>query len=185
MRKAYMIHGSGGRPNGGWRPWLMTELAKIDVYASALPMPTSEKMICSEWVGELAHHAERDKDDELYLVGHSLGVAVILRFLEQASPDIRIAGAVLVSGPIENDDDDQLADFFETEFDFEAIKKKVSAFAVIHGDDDPVVPVSQGERMAKALGCELTIVPNGKHLNGSAGWLALPQALEALQKMFM
>jgi len=50
MKKVFIIHGFEGEPNGGWRPWLMRELAKFDVYASALPMPTPEKpIVLSGW----------------------------------------------------------------------------------------------------------------------------------------
>ena len=39
MKKVFIVHGFEGEPNGGWRPWLMGELAKKDIYACALPMP--------------------------------------------------------------------------------------------------------------------------------------------------
>ena len=45
-----MIHGFRGEPNGGWRPWLMGELAQKDIYAHALLMPNPYEPKKDEWV---------------------------------------------------------------------------------------------------------------------------------------
>ncbi len=82
MKKIFLIHGYDGTPNGGWRPWLMGELDKKEIYCSALSMPNPAKPVCSEWVEEIFRHVEINKKDEISLVGHSLGVPAILRFLE-------------------------------------------------------------------------------------------------------
>jgi len=186
MKKVFIIHGYGSRPNGGWRPWLMAELDKKDVYACALSMPSPEKPIRSEWVEEIARNVERNKGDEIYLVGHSLGVPAILRYLEQSPKTLNIAGVVLVSGRCilnEENEDKQIEDFLKGGFDYQMIKLKTKKFVIIHGDNDPVVPVSNAMTLSKELNGELIIIKNGQHLNGSAGWTSLPQCLEALDKM--
>lgn len=73
MKKVFIIHGFEGSPNGGWRPWLMGELEKHDIYACALSMPSPENPVCSEWIAEISQHIEQNKKDEIYLIGHSLG----------------------------------------------------------------------------------------------------------------
>ncbi len=183
MKKVFIIHGFEGSPNGGWRPWLMAELEKLDVYACALAMPDPELPICSEWVEEIARHVEKNKKAEIYLVGHSLGVPAIFRYLERALPDINIAGAVLVSGPAKKNTNSKITNFLETPFDFQKIKQNCSRFTVIQGEDDSVVPQEDAQFLSQELG-ELILIPNGGHLNGSSGWFSLPQALEALTKMF-
>lgn len=183
MKKAFLIHGFQGRPNGGWRPWLMSELAKLDVYAAALAMPNSDHPKVEQWVEEISRAVEASKDDEIYLVGHSLGTPAILRYLEKLSPDTKIAGSILVSGPSEKTDEDAINNFFETPFDFPTIKFRCNKFVIIHGDNDPAVPLDQGKFLSKELGGELVIIENGGHLNGEAGWFELPQALDAIKKM--
>lgn len=182
MKKVFIVHGLNGKPNGGWRPWLMAELEKLEVYACALSMPDPAEPKQEEWVAEIARHLERNAADELYVVGHSLGVPTVLRCVENFSG--RIAGAVFVSGRVEPTSEPRLAPFFAPAFDFAKIKSRVAASVVIHGDDDPVVPFKNAEVLSKELGAELITIPHGKHLNGSAGFHALPQALEALKKMF-
>ena len=183
MKKVFIIHGFQGSPNGGWRPWLMGELEKTDVYACALSMPDSANPVCDEWVNEVIRNVDRNKDDEIYLVGHSLGVPTILRYLEQTGAN-NIQGAILVSGPSEKNNNRKIDSFLDRPFDFDAIKSKAKQFCIIHGDNDPNVPLSNAEFLTEKLGGDLVIVPNGGHLNGSSGWLVLPQVLEALQRMF-
>ncbi len=183
MKKVFIIHGFQGSPNGGWRPWLMAELEKLDVYACALSMVNPENPVCSEWLEEISWIMEKNKTDEIYLVGHSLGVPAILRYLESDQAN-NIAWAVLVSGPSEKNNNRKLDSFLEQPFDFQKIKSRCTKFQVIHGDNDPNVPLENAKFLAKELDCELTVISNGGHLNGSSGWFSLPQALDALNKMF-
>lgn len=184
MKKVFIIHGFEGSPNGGWRPWLMGELEKLNVYACALPMPNPDNPTCDEWTSEIARNVETNRNDEIYLVGHSLGAPAILRYLEAAPQNINVGGVILVSGPSEKNENSKLNSFFEKSFDFPTIKSKVKKLCIIHGDNDPLVSSSNAKFLSERLNCELIIVPNGGHLNGASGWLALPQALDTLKMMF-
>lgn len=180
MKKVFIVHGLSGTPNGGWRPWLMAEMEKKDIYCCALPMPTPDAPICEEWIKEIRRHIT--KNDEIYLIGHSLGVPAILNYLESKQA-IPIAGAILVSGPIGKTGNKKVEPFLNKEFDFSTIKKNCPFFTVIHGENDEVIPMHDGQKLSAILNCPFIIVENGQHLNGSAGWFQLPQCLEALEKM--
>jgi len=182
MKKVFIIHGFQGSPNGGWRPWLMAELEKLDIYACALPMPNPENPSCEDWVSHIALAIKNNSDDEIFLVGHSLGSPAILRYLESNSAQ-QISGSVLVSGPSEKNDNRKIDSFLDHDFDFEKIKAKCKSFTVIHGDNDPLVPLDNAKFLSQNLSCELVVVENGGHLNGRSGWLQLPQCLESLNKM--
>lgn len=182
MNKVFLIHGFQGSPNGGWRPWLMAELEKQDVYACALSMPDPENPVCAEWVEEISRHIERNKNDKIYLVGHSLGAPAILRYLESPQANV-ISGAILVSPPSEKNQNRKIDSFLDKEFDFEKIKLHCKTFSIIHGDNDPNVPLDNAKFLSEKLNGDLIIIENGGHLNGSAGWLKLPQCLEAITKM--
>lgn len=161
----------------------MAELEKQDIYACALSMPSPENPVCAEWVDEISRHIERNRNDEIYLVGHSLGVPAILRYLEGASAGVIIRGVILVSGPCEKNENRKVDSFLDKDFDYETIKSKCRTFSIIHGDNDPNVPLNNAETLSKKLGGELIVVKDGGHLNGSSGWFSLPQCLEALKKM--
>lgn len=191
MKKVFIVHGFEGMPNGGWRPWLLGKLGRDNkIYGCALPMPNEYDPKVSEWVSEISRVSFPEKD-EIILVGHSLGVPAILRYLEQFSDGLSIKGAILVSGPIEpiqqaqNENSLKKIDsFINTPFDFEKIKKHCKSFSVIHGDNDNVVPFAHAEKLSQYLSCELIPVKNGLHLSGGAGWYELPEALTAIEKMF-
>lgn len=160
----------------------MAELDKKGVYACALAMPSPNSPICAEWVEEIARHVESNKKDQIYLVGHSLGVPAILRYLERTKAK-NIKGAVLVSGPAFRVGGKKISNFLTKPFDFKSIKPKVKRFVVIHGDDDKLVPFVHGKILTKELGGKLAVVKNGGHLNSSAGWYTLPQCLNGLVRM--
>ncbi len=183
MKKVFIIHGFEGSPNGWWRPWLMAELEKQDIYTCALSLPNSENPVCSEWVDEIQRHTEYNKDDQIYLIGHSLWGPAILRYLEKTKMN-NTAGVILVSSPSTKNKNSKLDSFLEWSFDFEEIRSKCKRFSVIHGDNDPLVPRENAQFLSEKLwGGELVIVKGGGHLNGSAGCFELPQCLEVLNRM--
>lgn len=182
MKKVFLIHGFEGSPNGGWRPWLMGELDKKDIYACALPMPSPENPICSEWIEEIRSNVERNDNDEIYLVGHSLGVPAILQYL-QITHFRNIKGIILVSGPAHKNDNRKIDSFLEQPFDFKLILSKIKNCAVIHGDDDPLVPLSDAEELSKELKGKLFVVKNGGHLSSWHGAHTLQHALDSLLEM--
>lgn len=182
--RVFLIHGFEGIPNGGWRPYLMSELALLDVYACALPMPMPYTPTRDGWVEEIKRVVPTPSEN-IFLVGHSLGVPAILQYLQTLPEGAKIGGAVLVSGPYHNVDDGYsvlLESFFKPEYDFARIKKACDNFVVIHGDNDKVVEFSDAKEFGEKLGCAVVAVPNGGHLNGSSGFRQLPPALDALKK---
>ncbi|KKP62864.1 MAG: hypothetical protein UR57_C0010G0028 [Candidatus Nomurabacteria bacterium GW2011_GWE2_34_25] len=131
MKKVYLIHGFEGSPNGGWRPYLMGELEKQDIYSFALSMPTPDKPIVSEWLSEIKHYVDRDINDDVYLVGHSLGGTAILRYLEQFNSH-NIKGVIIVSAPcMRTEVNKKIWSFLETNFDWSVIKKSIQNVIVI------------------------------------------------------
>jgi len=179
MKKIFVIHGFDGSPNGGWRPWIMGELAREETYCGALLMPSPENPKCEEWIHEIERYTKSNAGDQFYLIGHSLGVPAILRFLEGVGGK-SISGAVLVSGPIHKTENKKLDSFFEKPFDYQKIRSRCKNFVVIHGDNDPMVSLEEGKELGEALNAKLIVVPNGGHLNGASGWQKLPQVLDAL-----
>lgn len=128
----------------------MRELEKQDVYACALSMPNPENPVCSEWVAEIQRHTEYNKDDEIYLVGHSLGGPAILRYLENTKMN-NTAGVILVSSPSVKNNNNKLDSFLNSSFDFGVIRSKCSKFSIIHGDNDPLVPQENAQFLSEKL----------------------------------
>ena len=165
----------------------MRELAKRDIYACALPMPNPDNPIKEEWVKTIKQVVEIPTA-EIILVGHSLGVPAILRYLESLDPNQKIGGVILVSGPSAilnpNDKDSKLRridNFLTTPFNFDYTKQRSNFFTVIHGDNDDKVPFLHAEVISKSLSASLISIKNGQHLAGHDGCYELPELLEILE----
>jgi predicted alpha/beta hydrolase family esterase len=185
MKKVFIIHGYRGIPNSGWKSWLMAELAKKGIYACALPMPTPEKPIKSEWV-EMIKDAVSIPSDDIYLVGHSLGVPAVLRYLEYLDKDSKIGGALLIAGPvakIEKKGHEQVNTFLETRFDFDHIKNACHHFTIIHGENDQAVSFYDAGYLTEKVSGLLIPIPGGGHFSSDENCIELPEALDALLRM--
>lgn len=181
MNKVYLIHGYGGWPNGAWRTSVIKALEQKEVYACALPMPSSEDLILNDWIEEIRRVVKRDKNHKVFLIGHSLGSTTILRFLEKHN--LKVEGVILVSCLIKPVENKAIGLFVSEPFDFEKIKHKSKNFVVIHGKNDSRVPFEQGKVLASKLDCELIGIENGGHLTGSEGWKEFPQVIQVLEEM--
>jgi predicted alpha/beta hydrolase family esterase len=181
-KKVFLIHGFEGVPNGAWRTKLMADLGKIDVYACSLSMPTPGEPVLEEWLEEIKRLVDRNKNDEIYLLGHSLGGTTLLRYFERYH-DENIKGAIFVSAPCHKTKNEKILNFLNVEPDFEKIRENIKNVIVIHGDNDPYVRLSDGEEIARETNGKLIVIPNGGHLNGSAGIIELPEAYEALLEL--
>lgn len=192
MKKIFIVHGFGGIPNAGWIPWLMEELAKKGIYACALPMPDSKKPVVSRWIEEISHAINNSPEDEIFLVGHSLGATAVLKYLESIPEDKKISGVLLISGlvsPLDPKNPESIYraidSFVVPEIDFEKVKNKSGKFAVLHSADDPAVPFFHAEKISSTLNCELVRVEEGGHFYILAQPICyeLPKALEILEKI--
>ncbi len=180
-QKIFIVHGFNSSPNSSWIPWLMAELKQKGIYAVSLFMPHPEKPLVHEWVNEIKRVLSYNKKDELFLVGHSLGCAAILNFL-QNNNDYTISGVLLVSGRSKKTDNVLTQNFYEF-FDFQKIKHASPYFKIIHGENDPMVSVENAYFLGEQLEVVPTIIKNGGHLITSEGVTKLPEALEALLEM--
>ena len=188
-KRAVLIHGWGGSPEEGWRPWLRNELEKREFEVHVPPMPDTEHPKIDAWLKQLIDTVG-DPDKDLYLVGHSLGCITILRYLEILQVGQEIGGAVLVAGfsdlkiSVDADEDvTELKSFFETDVDFEKVKSHCKKFVAIHSDDDPYVSLRYADIFKGKLDAEVIIEHNMKHFSGGDGVTELPVALDSLIKL--
>jgi len=180
-KKTYIIHGWEANPNCNWFPWLKEELTKRNIKAIVPIMPNTNTPDCTEWVKHLKQII-KNPDKNTYLVGHSLGVIAILRFLELIPMNNKIGGIILVAGFSEPIGFKVLNSFFQTTLNYEKIKKSVKMIIVINSDNDPYVPIENGYLLRDKLEAKLIIIPNAGHLNEGDGFFRLPIVLDYLLK---
>ncbi|MFA6074191.1 MAG: alpha/beta hydrolase [Candidatus Woesearchaeota archaeon] len=195
MKKIFIIQGFGGIPNGGWISWVMQQFSKEKIYVCALPMPNPKTPVLSQWLEEISRAVNNSQDDdEIYIVGHSLGATAVLRYLESNPENKKIAGVVLVSGVISSLDIDnkesifrKIDSFLIPEIDFSKVKNNVEKITVIHSKDDPIVPFVQGEELSKALDCEFVITEKGGHfyILAEPVMYEFPELLKIIKEMLI
>ena len=181
-KRVFIIHGWEGTPDSNWFPWIKNELEKKDFEVAVPLMPNADFPIMDEWVAHLQKIVEKP-DENTYLVGHSLGVAAILRYLESLSAGKKIGGAILVAGVAKSIGIKELENFFTKNFDYGKIKKAVKHMVVVNSDNDPYIPMEHGEILRDKLGAKLIIIPNGEHLNAGNGFFEFPLVFEEVLKM--
>lgn len=182
QKRVFIIHGWEGNPSNNWFPWLKRKLEKENFFVEALTMPDAMHPTLNSWLSYL-QETIKDADKNTFLVGHSLGVIAILRFLEALKPNEKIGGAVLVAGFPEPIAYDELNSFFSKPLDYEKIKSSANAFIAIHSSNDPYIPLKNGVILQDTLGAKLIVIENAGHLNTSYGFTELPAAFDALLRI--
>lgn len=184
QKRVVIVHGAFGNPQENWFPWLKVQLEK-DGYESIVPQfPTPENQNPKSWLAIL-DKAVQTFDENLVMVGHSLGPALILRKLELLESPIK--AAFLVSpfiGALNLPDFDSVnAPFFVTPFNWEKIRKNSKKFSAYNGDNDPYVPLERGKEVARNLGIDLQVIKNGGHINAAAGYTKFEKLLQDIKSL--
>ncbi len=84
MKRVVIVHGWGGNPQEGWFPWLRGALEGKGFSVQVPEMPDTMHPRIDAWVAALGECIGQP-DEELFLVGHSVGCQTILRYLPTAS----------------------------------------------------------------------------------------------------
>jgi len=75
-------------------------------------MPSPESPSLNDWMAEVKRYIDRDINDDIYLVGHSLGGTAILHYLEKFnSPNLK--GAIIVSAPCNQNSNEKIKEFLK------------------------------------------------------------------------
>lgn len=170
MKKALILHGTGGSSKVNWFPWLASQLESngFEVWCPDLPgadNPNVERYNTFIW-----DNAPFEFDKETILIGHSSGAVAILGLLESVPPNIKVQACYLV-GSFKNDLGwNSLKGLFLKPFDFAQIKTKSRFWYFLHSDNDPYCPQDHAEYLHDHIGGDLIILPGQKHFSiGTAG----------------
>lgn len=180
-KRVFLIHGWGGYPNDGWRPWLKEQLELKGFEVHTPPLPNTNYPNQDAWV-DYVKQIVGNPDEQCYFVGHSLGAITILRFLETLEPQQKIGGAIFVAGFTDDLSITELRDshFFIKPINWEKIKKHCKKFIAIHSTNDPYVNIQYGDIFKEKLGAEVVLIDNMKHFSGDDGITELPIVFESL-----
>ena len=182
MTKVIIIHGLTGHPDKNWFPWLKQKLEEKGIEVLVPQMPEPDKPKLQDWL-TLLNNLDLGDPSELYMVGHSLGCPTILRYLEQLAPGKKIAAGILVAGFAEPIGIPETLNFLSQKWNDKKIKSSAEKFVYFNSDNDPYVPLEDGEHLMKRFGGELIKVHNAGHFNWRDGYKELPAVYDKLQEL--
>lgn len=187
MKKVIIVHCWEGYPEYCWYPWVKGELEAKGFEVSVPAMPDTDNPRVDTWVPKLKEVAG-EPNEEVYLIGHSIGCATILRYLETLDENQKVGGVVLVAGFSEDIGYDEIKNYFETPIDLEKIKtKSARGFWAIHSDDDPYVDLKFADIFERELGAKKIIKEGMKHFSGAIegeeSCTKLPEVVEGILEM--
>ena len=150
--KIFIIHGAYGNSKENWFPWLKEKLEEERHEIIVPDFPTPENQSIDSWLYIFDKYLS-EIDNNIILIGHSLGPAFILSILEKIKTKVK--ASIFVSAFIGNigiDDFDKINDtFVNKDFNFNKIKNNCSKFILISSDNDPYVPKNKIDELAELL----------------------------------
>lgn len=188
-KRVIIVHGWSGHPREGWLLWLKKEL-EARGYAVAVPeMPHADTPTIDLWVRKLSE-VVGEPDENLVLVGHSIGCQTILRYLASLPSNTKLASVVLVApwafiSGLDEKDQIVAEPWLNNLPSYPDVARHLlrKPYAIF-SDNDPYVPLEDNVKFFKdRYGAEV-LVENAKgHFTEDDGVQELPSALEAVQKV--
>jgi uncharacterized protein len=180
--KVFIIHGTFGKPNSNWFPWLKTELEKQGHTVFMPQFPTGiAKQNLTSWTNKINEYKEH-LDDAVF-IGHSLSPAFICTLLENH----KAKAAFFVSAFFDiigiDDYDTCNCTFITHDFDWAKIKKNCPKFFVYYSDNDPYVPQKSLIKSAKLVSAKPLIINGAGHINAESGYTKFPQLLKDFESI--
>ncbi len=176
--RAVICHGTKGSPAGNWFPWLRDSLETrgLETYVPAFPTPENQSK--QAWLAAFDATVPQ-MNSETILIGHSCGATFLLHVLGRL--EIPVYKTLFISPVMDfigNAEYDALNQtFFPHKTDWEKVAAHAGTAHVLHGDNDPYVPVAQARNLAGKLKVPLELISGGGHLNSESGYTAFPRLL--------
>jgi uncharacterized protein len=187
--RAFIIHGYLSYPEEAWLPWMKRALEEKGCVVALPAMPRPDHPVIQEWL-EFITQLIGEPNPDTILVGHSMGVQAVLRYLETLGAAGKAVGKTLLvagsfplarSAAVAADIPPVLVPWFTTGIDAAKVKQAAGRCSVILSNNDPYLDSAQAAAtFREKLGANVVIVPGGGHFNEDDKLTELPPALDAL-----
>jgi len=178
MKRAIIIHGWEGTPHNEWMPWLGSALEKAGYSVEIPQMPNTKSPKLHEWMETLLMLGP---DEDTVLIGHSLANALIMKYLEKPNAKAKKAIMVAAWDWLMEDVREFHETFFETGFDYAAIKKKQVPVVIVNSTNDPWIDFEKAKKLADKISAQLITVENAGHFMERDGYKEFPLLVEIVK----
>jgi predicted alpha/beta hydrolase family esterase len=173
------IHGNGTMHwSFGFAPWLKEQLEDAGYQTFFETMPDSILARSEYWLPFLENHVKAGKDD--VLIGMSSGAVAAMRYAEKHT----IKGSILISPCYTDlgDDMEKQSGYYDTPWDWQAIKNNQQHIALFWGDNDPFIPQAEFGYIAEQLHPAAFKIPKAGHFIERT---SMPEVLEYIEKTYI
>ncbi len=158
--KVIFIPGNGGgSTDSEWFPWLKSELETLDVEVISPGMyPDSVLARAEFW---LPFIESLGADEHTILLGWSSGAEAAMRYAETH----KILGSVLIAAYHTDlgHEDEKASGYFDTPWNWEAIKRNQKWIVQFSSLDDPFIPIEEARFVHEKLSTDYYELPNAGH----------------------
>lgn len=180
-KRVFVIHGYRSWPGDCWFGWLKRELEKKGFLVVVPRMPNPAKPRLKPWLSKIGQSVGVP-DVNTYLVGHSLGVIAILRYLESLKRGEKIGGMISVGGRVlGRTSPKRAASFFKEPIRWRSIRQRCKKAVGLYSLDDPLVSTENGRLLKTRLGAKLILEKRKGHFSRDDKVFRLPSALKAIR----
>ena len=176
--RAIIVHGNGNStPGDNWIPYLKSELEKLGLEVLTPQFPDPPLARAAYWLPFLQNKCK--VDENTILIGHSTGAIATMRFAETH----KLLGSVLV-GTYYTDrgsENEKLSGYFDTPWDWDAIRKNQQWIIQFAGANDPWIPIEEARMVRDCLRTEYHEYPHMGHFGGDYHKPTFPELLIALR----
>jgi predicted alpha/beta hydrolase family esterase len=174
-----ILHGWQGSGPEHWQTWLAGRLRAGGHHVQYPELPACDEPCPDRWGiafrSELGRLAAR-QDDERVVVAHSLGCVLWLREAANIAPSRRVDRVALVAPPCPGAAVPELAGFYPTGAEREAVTVAARETRLVCTDNDPYCPGENAARFwAQPLELTVDLLPGAGHLNVEAGYGPWPE----------
>ena len=179
MNRVVLLHGNGGGSgNDNWFPYIKNGLKKIGIECIAPDLPDPVLSRAKYWLPYFKETLNIGEND--IVVGHSSGALSILKYAEKNK-----LGASILVGTYYTDlgyENERTSGYFDTPWDWDAIKSNQQWTAIYASEDDPYIPIEEPKYIRDKLGSEYIELENEGHFGGTITKLEFPELLDFLTK---
>lgn len=165
MTTVLFIHSAGPQGAGEGSSALVAALRKelpADWTFLAPLMPAPDAPKAAGWIAACKTHIAAIEDD-LVIVGHSLGGSTLLQVFSEIAPPRNLMGVVLIAAPFWSAKDWNVAEF-ALQQGAEIALDRLPRLILLQGDRDDVVPGDHQERYRTLLpGAKICVLPGVDH----------------------
>jgi predicted alpha/beta hydrolase family esterase len=171
--RVLILHGWQGNDAEHWQTWLADELLGAGAEVLYPDLPQCDQPCPDRWGAAVHAHLAglAAAAGERVVVCHSLGCVAWLREAGRIRPEHRVDRVVLVAPPCPGAKVVELARFYPTNADADAVRTVARHTRLVCSDNDPYCPgPGAPEHWGRPLALAVDLLPGQGHLNVEAGY---------------